>query len=161
MDTRSPEERSRIMAAVHSKNTTTELVVRRFLWAHGIRYRIHPAYLPGRPDIAITRCKLAIFIHGCLWHGHDGCPRGRIPKSRVKYWKAKIKANRIRDRLIAERLEAEGWRQLVVWGCQLRTQKAASLTLPKILDSIVTTCADVVQNDRRRTRSPRRSRRSP
>jgi len=96
VDTRTPEERSRIMAAVHSKNTTPELLVRRYLWSQGVRYRIHPKHLPGQPDIAISRCKLAIFVHGCFWHGHDNCVRGRLPKTRVEYWKAKIEANKKR-----------------------------------------------------------------
>ena len=141
------EKRSSIMAAVHSKDTGTELVVRRFLWSHGIRYRIHPTYLPGKPDIVISRCKLAIFIHGCFWHGHTDCPRGRLPKSRVKYWKAKIEANKSRDRLIKGKLEEKGWRQLVIWECQLRTQKAASVSLPQILDSILSICPQIVPKD--------------
>jgi len=134
------EKRSRIMAAVHSKNTGTELAVRRFLWSHGIRYRVHAAYLPGRPDIVIPRRKLAVFVHGCFWHGHPGCSRGRLPKSRIQYWKAKIEANKNRDHLIKEKLEDKGWRQLVIWECQLRTRKAASISLPQILDSIVALC---------------------
>ncbi|MBM3157686.1 MAG: DNA mismatch endonuclease Vsr [Chloroflexi bacterium] len=143
VDTRSKEKRSRIMAAVHSKNTTTELLVRRFLWSHGIRYRIHPSYLPGKPDIIISRCKLVIFVHGCFWHGHENCSRGRPPKSRVRYWKSKVKANKKRDCLIEEKLKAEGWRQLVIWECQLRTQKSASIALPKVLDSILDMCPEI------------------
>ena len=143
VDTRSKEKRSLIMSAVHSKDTSTELLVRRFLWSHGIRYRIHPAYLPGKPDIVISRCKLAIFVNGCFWHGHDDCSRGRPPKSRVRYWKSKIKANKQRDRQIEEKLRANGWRQFVIWECELRTQKAASVALPKILDSILSMCPEI------------------
>ena len=143
MDTRSKEKRSLIMAAVHSKDTSTELLVRRFLWSHGIRYRVHPAYLPGKPDIVISRCKLAIFVNGCFWHGHDNCSRGRPPKSRVRYWKSKIEANKKRDRLIEEKLKAKGWRQLVIWECELRTQKAASIALPRFLDSMLSMCPDI------------------
>jgi len=137
------------MAAVHSKNTGTELLVRRFLWSHGIRYRVHPAYLPGKPDIAIPRYKLAIFVHGCFWHGHDGCPRGRVPKSRVKYWKDKIRANKSRDRLIEEKLKADGWGLLVVWECQLRTQKAAAANLPKVLDTVLSMCPRIASKNAR------------
>jgi DNA mismatch endonuclease (patch repair protein) len=136
MDTLSPEKRSEIMSAVRSKNTKAELLVRSYLWSHGIRYRIHYKYLPGKPDIAIPRYKLAIFIHGCFWHGHDGCQRGRLPKSRLEYWEPKIKANKSRDCRIEEELAEIGWRQLVIWECQLRTQKAASNTLPEILNQI-------------------------
>jgi DNA mismatch endonuclease (patch repair protein) len=142
MDTLSKEKRSSIMAAVHSKDTSTELIVRRFLWSRGIRYRIHPSYLPGKPDIVIPRCKLAIFIHGCFWHGHENCSRGRLPKSRVKYWRNKIETNKSRDCLTEKKLKEKGWRQLVIWECQLRTQKAASITLPKVLDHILAVCSD-------------------
>jgi len=136
------EKRSRIMAAVHSKDTGTELMVRRFLWSQGIRYRIHPAYLPGKPDIVIPRRKLAIFVHGCFWHGHENCTRGRLPQSRIDYWKAKIETNKSRDRLIEEKLKAKGWRQLVIWECQLRTKKAASVALPRVLNQILSTYSD-------------------
>lgn len=140
MDTVNQEKRSRIMAAVHSKDTRAEVLVRRFLWSHGIRYRIHLKGLQGKPDIVLVRCRLAIFIHGCFWHGHDGCSRGRLPKSRLEYWKPKIEANKVRDRLIEEELKEKGWRQLVIWECQLRTQKAALITLPNVLNQILSIC---------------------
>lgn len=142
MDTVSQEKRSRIMSAVHSKNTQAELLVRRYLWAHGIRYCLYPKDLPGKPDIIIRRHKLAIFIHGCFWHGHEGCPRGRIPKSRIEYWKPKIEANRLRDQKIEKELRALGWRQLVVWDCQLRTQKAAAVTLPNLMETVSSLCSE-------------------
>lgn len=143
MDTRSREKRSQIMAAVRSKNTGPEMLVRRFLWSKGIRYRVHPKNVPGKPDIVLRRYKLAVFVHGCFWHGHKGCSRGRLPKSRVEYWRAKIDANRKRDAAIAKRLEREGWRQLVIWDCKLRTQKSAAVALPKLLDDILAICPEV------------------
>jgi DNA mismatch endonuclease (patch repair protein) len=136
MDRVDPEKRSLIMAAVHSKNTGPELLIRRFLRSHGVGYRIHDAGLPGKPDIALPRYRIAIFIHGCFWHGHEQCPRGRLPKSRVKYWKAKIKANKQRDRLVEEGVRDAGWQPLVIWECQLRTQKAASVTLDHLLENL-------------------------
>lgn len=143
MDTRSKEKRSQIMASVRSKNTGPELVVRRFLWSKGLRYRIHVASLPGTPDIVISKHKLAIFIHGCFWHGHNGCNRGRLPKSRVEYWRAKIDTNRVRDAAVFEQLRILGWKHLVVWDCLIRTQKAASITLPKLLNEIRTLCPGI------------------
>jgi len=136
VDTRTKEQRSRIMAAVHSENTTPELLVRKYLWSNGIRYRLHPKNLPGKPDIVILRCKLAIFVHGCFWHGHENCSLGRLPKSRVEYWRNKIKKNKLRDRAVEEKLKAKGWRVLIIWHCQLRTKKSASTELPKLLDAI-------------------------
>ena len=143
MDTCSKEKRSQIMAAVHSKDTGPEMLVRRFLWSKGIRYRVHPKSVPGKPDIVMRPFRLAIFVHGCFWHGHEGCPRGRLPKSRVEYWRAKILGNKSRDAAIAERLGREGWRQLVIWDCQLRTQKAAAVALPKLLDDMRRICPEV------------------
>ena len=143
MDTRSKEKRSQIMAAVHSRDTGPEMLVRRFLWSKGMRYRVHVANVPGTPDIAVRRHKLAIFVHGCFWHGHDNCSRGRLPGSRLEYWGEKIHANRHRDAAITEQLNQEGWRQLVVWECQLRTQRAASITLPRLLDEIRLMCPGI------------------
>lgn len=131
------------MAAIHSKNTRAEILVRRYLWSQGIRYRIHPPYLPGKPDIVITRHKIAIFIHGCFWHGHEGCSRGRLPKTRLEYWRPKIEINRSRDHLIEEELKRKGWQQIVIWGCQVRTQKAASITLPGVLKTISSVMSEV------------------
>lgn len=147
MDTRTKKKRSQIMASVRSKNTGPELLVRRFLWSNGLRYRIHVATLPGTPDISLAKHKLAIFIHGCFWHGHDGCNRGRLPKSRVDYWTAKIEANKVRDASTGEQLKLMGWRQLVVWECQLRTQKAASDSLPNLLNEIRLLCQDILHRE--------------
>lgn len=143
MDTRSKEKRSEIMAAVHSKDTGPEMLVRRYLWSKGMRYRVHAADIPGRPDIAVRRHKLAIFVHGCFWHGHEDCPRGRLPKSRLDYWGPKIDANKKRDAAIAEQLKREGWHQLVVWECQIRTQKAAAAALPQLWNDIRLKCPGI------------------
>lgn len=143
MDTVSQEKRSKIMSAVRGKNTRAELLVRRYLWSHGIRYRVYPKDLPGKPDIVILRCKLAIFIHGCFWHGHNDCNRGQLPKSRFEYWKPKIEANKSRDYQIEKELNEKGWQQLIIWECQLRTKKAASITLPNLLENITKICPHI------------------
>ena len=135
-DTRSKEQRSRIMAAVHSKDTSIELLVRRYLWSNGIRYRLHAKDLPGKPDIVIPKRKIAIFVHGCFWHGHENCSLGRLPKTRVDYWKEKIENNKIRDRQVIQSLEAAGWQYFTVWHCQVRTKKNALFTLPNLLERI-------------------------
>lgn len=136
MDTVSQEKRSQIMSAVRSKNTKAELLVRRYLWSHGIRYRIYSKDLPGKPDIVIRRFKLVIFIHGCFWHGHEGCPRGRVPKSRTEYWKPKIDANKLRDKRVEGELTALGWRQFIVWDCQLRNRTKADNVLRELLETV-------------------------
>ena len=117
--------------------------MRRFLWAKGLRYRVHAADVPGTPDIVVRRHKLAIFVNGCFWHGHEGCSRGRLPKSRVKYWSAKIQANKHRDSAIAEQLKRDGWHRVVVWECQLRTQQSLANTLPRLWNEIRSICPGI------------------
>lgn len=133
MDTRTPEQRHRIMAAVKSRDTGPELAVRRLLFAAGYRYRLHVATLPGRPDIVLSKWRAAIFVHGCFWHGH-ACRKGRLPKSRRAFWTAKIRRNRERERTSRSALRKDGWRVLVVWQCELRQPRLLEKML-RFLDS--------------------------
>ncbi len=113
-------ERSAIMRAVKSRDTGPELTVRKLLTQLAPGYRLHRADLPGKPDIAYGRKKLAIFVHGCFWHGHD-CARGaRLPKANRGYWRDKIARNRARDAAHLEALAALGWRTLVIHECELK-----------------------------------------
>ncbi len=115
-----PAKRAAVMRAVKSAGTSPELAVRRLVWRLGGRYRLNRADLPGKPDIVLPGRRLAIFVHGCFWHGHD-CARGaRIPKANRDYWLAKIAGNRGRDAGAREVLQARGWRVETVWECELR-----------------------------------------
>lgn len=106
------------MRHVKGKNTAPELAVRRYLHARGVRYRLHPASLPGRPDIVAPRRRTVVFVHGCFWHGHD-CPHGRIQaKANAAFWAAKIAANRERDARKEAALRALGWHVETVWECE-------------------------------------------
>jgi DNA mismatch endonuclease (patch repair protein) len=105
-----------MMAAVRGKNTKPELAVRSALFARGYRYRLHRRDLPGSPDIVLPRYRVAVFVHGCFWHGHD-CPRGRRPTSNVEFWCAKLDGNLARDRANRAALEAAGWAVAVIWQC--------------------------------------------
>ena len=118
-DTRTPDQRRRIMKAVKTKNTGPELVVRKALTSLGYRYRLHRKDLPGSPDIAMIGRKKAIFVHGCFWHGHE-CQKGKAPKSKLEYWGPKLKANRDRDERKARELRDLGWSVLTVWQCELQ-----------------------------------------
>ncbi|MDE2363733.1 MAG: DNA mismatch endonuclease Vsr [Hyphomicrobiales bacterium] len=125
--------RSAIMRAVPGKDTAPELTARRLLRAIAPGYRLHRRDVPGNPDIAYVGRKLAIFVHGCFWHGHD-CARGaRIPKTNTTYWRAKIDRNRARDARNLEALRRLGWRALVLWECELRDEEAASLRLRRFV----------------------------
>lgn len=119
-DTRTPAERRRIMQAVNTKDTGPEWTVRRLLFSLGYRYRLHGKGLPGRPDIVFAGRKKAIFVHGCFWHGHEGCSKGRAPKSKLEYWGPKLEANRARDDRNAAELAELGWEVLTVWQCETR-----------------------------------------
>jgi DNA mismatch endonuclease, patch repair protein len=120
----SPARRSAIMAKVGSRNTGPEMVVRRALHAKGYRYTLHERRLPGSPDLCFPKRHKAIFVHGCFWHGH-ACRWGRLPKSKLEYWKPKIAANKARDRKTLRELAKSGWRSLVVWQCELRKAQTA------------------------------------
>jgi len=112
------------MRAVKGRGTTPERVVRRLVWSLGGRYRLNRADLPGKPDIVFAGRRLAVFVHGCFWHGH-GCARGaRVPKANRDYWTQKIARNRGRDLASRAALEATGWRVETVWECELKDAAA-------------------------------------
>jgi DNA mismatch endonuclease, patch repair protein len=128
MDRLAPAARSDLMSRIRSKDTTPELVVRRYLHRRGLRFRLHDKTLPGSPDLIFKARKVAIFVHGCFWHGHRRCRlKVRIPKSRPDFWREKIETNRLRDTRAARRLRALGWRVLVVWECRLDNESLATL----------------------------------
>jgi len=115
-----PEKRSSVMRQVKGRDTAPELKVRKALTALGARYRLHRKDLPGSPDIVLPGRRLALFVHGCFWHGHD-CARGaRVPKANRDYWLAKVARNRARDLATRAALEASGWRVETLWECDLK-----------------------------------------
>lgn len=108
------------MAAIHSTSTKPELKLRHALWRLGFRYRVNDKRLPGSPDIVLPRYRTAIFVHGCFWHGHKGCPNYTVPKTNTNFWTAKIARNRERDQETWRQLEAKGWFVIIVWECELK-----------------------------------------
>ena len=123
MDRVSTDRRSYIMSRVPSTDTSPELLVRKLLHRSGVRYRLHDRRLPGRPDIVLVGIRLAIFVHGCFWHGHQNCRKGRLPKTRLEYWRPKIAANQGRDRRVAETLKEQGWTVESIWQCDTKDRK--------------------------------------
>lgn len=111
-------DRSQMMAAVRSKNTRPEMLVRRLVHALGYRYRLHRKDLPGKPDLVFRPKKKVIFVHGCFWHQH-GCTASHLPKSNTDYWTPKLNRNRARDAEHLEMLRIGGWECLVIWECEL------------------------------------------
>jgi DNA mismatch endonuclease (patch repair protein) len=134
-DVFSVDKRSAIMRRVKGKDTAPELVVRKLIWRLGGRYRLHRADLPGKPDIVLAGRKLAIFVHGCFWHGHD-CARGaRVPQANRDYWLTKVARNKARDAETRARLQAAGWRVAVIWECDLKDRPALELRLAGLLSN--------------------------
>jgi len=128
-----PEKRSAVMRQVKGKGTTPELKVRKALTALGARYRLNRKDLPGSPDIVMPGRGLAIFVHGCFWHGHD-CARGsRVPKANRDYWLAKVARNKARDLAAVEALAAQGWRVETIWECDLKDDAALRGRLEALL----------------------------
>lgn len=107
------------MAGIRGKDTRIEIFLRKALFARGLRYRINDARLPGKPDIVFPRRRAVVFVNGCFWHGHD-CSLFKLPASNADFWRAKIEANRERDKRTCSELAALGWRVAVVWECALR-----------------------------------------
>ena len=112
------------MAGIKGRDTKPELAVRRIAHRLGRRFRLHKKNLPGRPDLVFPRHRLAVFVHGCFWHRHDGCRYAYTPKSRIEFWTKKFAQNVARDRKNEEALRNLGWRVLVIWECTTRDEEA-------------------------------------
>lgn len=114
--------RSYNMSRIRSKNTQPEILVRKFLFANGFRYRINDKRLPGKPDIVLPKYKTVIFINGCFWHGHENCKYFKLPSTRSEWWLDKINKNKVRDNEKNQNLKDEKWQVLVIWECELRSK---------------------------------------
>jgi DNA mismatch endonuclease (patch repair protein) len=131
-DTRTPEQRSRIMRAVGTKDTGPEMIVRRLLHRLGYRFSLHRSDLPGSPDIVLSKYRKIIFVHGCFWHGHL-CRKGQLPKSKIDYWSKKICANRTRDRKHTAALRRAGWSVMTIWQCQTKIPERLNSRLSRFV----------------------------
>ena len=137
-DTHTPPQRHANMAAIHGKDTKPEMLVRRYLWGHGFRYRLNHPRLPGKPDIVLRKYRTCIFVNGCFWHGHEGCRYYTIPKTNTEFWVGKVRRNRERDLKVQHELAAMGWHCITIWECELKptkredTLKSLAYTLNKI-----------------------------
>lgn len=137
-DIKTRKERSRNMAAIKGKDTKPEMIVRKYLFSRGLRFRVQVRKLPGTPDLVLSKYKTAIFVNGCFWHGHEGCKYFRLPKSNIEFWKEKIERNIERDKESTQALFDLGWKVVRVWECELRNKANREDTLNKIYNSITT-----------------------
>ena len=115
--------RSRMMSGIRGRDTKPEVIVRKYLHAQGLRYRIAPKNLPGKPDIVLPKYRTVVFVHGCFWHRHRGCKYAATPSSNIEFWSRKFAINVERDKEVRRILRKAGWQVLVVWGCQLESAR--------------------------------------
>lgn len=123
MDIKTPEERSKNMAAIRSKDTKPEIYFRKLLFALGYRYSLNSKKISGHPDIYLRKYNTAIFIHGCFWHRHSGCQYAYVPKSRIEFWQKKFETNVKRDYVVRMELRDRGIKCLIVWECTVKKMK--------------------------------------
>jgi DNA mismatch endonuclease (patch repair protein) len=119
MDKLTPQHRSWNMSKIRSANTKPEIIVRSLLHRMGYRFRLHRKDLPGKPDIVLPKFKAIIFVHGCFWHRHTNCRYAYMPKSKQEFWETKFKSNVERDNKVRKQLEEKGWKNLIIWECEL------------------------------------------
>ena len=120
-DVHNKKTRSYNMSRIRGKNTQPELIVRKFLFSKGLRYKLYDSNLPGKPDIVLPKYKKIILIHGCFWHGHEGCRYFVIPKTRTEWWMSKIKRNKEIDLKTIDVLQKMGWSIKIIWECELNS----------------------------------------
>ncbi|WP_436914154.1 very short patch repair endonuclease [Acinetobacter schindleri] len=146
-----PSTRSRMMAGIKGRNTKPELLIRHLLHRKGFRYRIHVKDLPGKPDIVLPKYRSVIFVHGCFWHGHQGCHLFRLPATRTEFWQEKILRNQTNDHRAVELLLASNWRVCIVWECSIRgARKDPEKVVNTIIDWLSGTelCLEIREDSR-------------
>ena len=133
-DVHDKKTRSYNMSRIKSKDTKPEILVRKFLFSKGFRYKLHDKSLPGKPDIVLPKYKTVIFVHGCFWHGHKGCKYAKLPETRKSFWYEKIRRNMELDSINKKTLRKRGWTIIEIWQCQLK--KHGAIKLIKVEDKI-------------------------
>lgn len=124
------------MSRIKGKDTKPEMLVRKFLFAEGFRYRLHDKKLPGKPDVILPKYKTVIFVNGCFWHGHQNCKYFVVPKTRTEWWLNKINTTIANDKKVVESLQNDGWKTIVIWECELKKEKSEN-TLSELIKKII------------------------
>ncbi len=138
----SKDKRSDIMSKISNKNTKPEILVRKYLFANGFRFRINDKRFPSKPDILLPKYKTAIFVNGCFWHGHKNCKDAALPTSNADYWANKIASNIERDKNVQIQLEQMGYRVFIIWQCQLKA-KEREYTLSNLAEKLIDKSYDI------------------
>jgi|LGVC01.1.fsa_nt_gb DNA mismatch endonuclease (patch repair protein) len=127
VDVFSQKKRSEIMQKIGAKHSKPEKYVRSIVHRMGYRFRLHRKDLPGKPDMVFPKYRKVIFVHGCFWHGHEGCPRAKRPSSNKKFWSEKLKKNIERDKKNQEKLNKMDWDYIIIWQCQIKKGREEEL----------------------------------
>lgn len=138
-DIYSIRKRSEIMSKISGDETKPEILVRKYLFSKGFRFRKNDKRYPGKPDIVLPKYKTSVFIHGCFWHGHKGCKYSKLPDTRKGVWKEKIEANVSRDKKNYDKLEKSGWRIIIVWQCDINSKQKRENRFKKLENEILST----------------------
>jgi DNA mismatch endonuclease (patch repair protein) len=146
MDVHDKETRSFNMRRISSKNTSIELIVRKFLFRNGFRYSLKNKKIPGNPDIAFPKHKIAIFLNGCFFHNHKGCALVKIIKTNEDFWKNKIQSNVTRDIKNSKQLENQGWKVIILWECELEPRKKTSPKREFALEKLLTGILQIIRS---------------
>ena len=125
------------MSGISGKDTKPEILVRKFLFSKGFRYRLNDKRYPGRPDIVFPKFKTAIFVHGCFWHGHHGCKASKLPETKKAFWEKKIGDNKLRDKRNIEALKKLGWNVIVIWQCEIKNTEKRQKRLEAVVSEIL------------------------
>lgn len=142
MDNLTLQNRHKNMTSIRSKGTKPEILVRKYLWRRGFRYRLNNPRLPGHPDIVLRKYRTCIFVNGCFWHGHEGCKYFRVPKTNTEFWVKKITRNIERDKEEQQQLACMGWHCITIWECELKKKKRG-----KTLESLAFTLNHIYLQD--------------
>ena len=134
MDVHSPKQRSYNMSQIKSENTRPEMLIRKWLWSHGYRYRLHQKGLPGKPDIVFPGRRKVLFVHGCFWHKHN-CRYFKWPETNVTFWKNKITETVERDKKNYEKLKKAGWKYLIIWECEIKDISIIENKIKKFIET--------------------------
>lgn len=136
MDIVTPEQRSKNMAAIQSKNTKPEIYFRKLLFAKGYRYSLNSKTIPGHPDIYLKKYNTAVFVHGCFWHRHEECKFAYMPKSRIEFWQNKFEANQKRDSVVKNELHKKGIKDIVIWECSIKRMQKDEEFQTRLLNKV-------------------------
>jgi DNA mismatch endonuclease (patch repair protein) len=136
VDNKTPLQRKKNMTAVKSKDTKPELILRKFLFSHGFRYRVNEKKLPGTPDIVLPKYKTVILVNGCFWHGHEGCKKAELPATNTEFWKKKIGNAKKHDDLVTQELKNQGWNVIICWECEILHKQPAITVVDNIFNMV-------------------------